>query len=264
MNNADIIEKIRNSQMVLVGLGEEFDDKVILEQSAEYGRGKEILKTEELKWLLPAWNEFCSEKLGGNRISAVLEKLTFLLKDKNYFVVSVSANSQIAQNPWKNNRLVMPCGTTMRKQCSGGCRGILYELTDTDRERTGALLENLWEGRPPGKEENSLGTCPECGAPLILNHVYGENYNEEGYLEQWQTYTKWLQGTLNRSLFVLELGVGMEYPSVIRWPFEKAAFFNKKAFFCRVNKKLYQITEELAGKGCGISQNSIDWIEQLW
>ena len=68
---------------------------------------------------------------------------------------------------------------------------------------------------------------------------------------------------MNHKLLVLELGVGMQFPSVIRWPFEKVVFFNQKAFLCRVNEKLYQLTEELAGKGCGISMNAIDWLKQL-
>ena len=68
---------------------------------------------------------------------------------------------------------------------------------------------------------------------------------------------------MNKKLLVLELGVGMRFPSVIRWPFEKVVFFNQKAFLCRVNEKLYHLTEELAEKGCGISVNAIDWLNQL-
>ena len=98
---------------------------------------------------------------------------------------------------------------------------------------------------------------------MVLNNVYAQHYDEQGYLEQWSIYTKWLQGTLNRRLVILELGVGMQFPSVIRWPFEKIAFFNQKAFFLRVHESLYQLDEKLSGKGCGISQNAIDWLSQL-
>ena len=61
-----------------------------------------------------------------------------------------------------------------------------------------------------------------------INNVYAENYNENGYLSDWQIYTKWLQGTLNKKVLILELGVGLVFPSVIRWPFEKIAFYNQK------------------------------------
>ena len=76
-------------------------------------------------------------------------------------------------------------------------------------------------------------------------------------------YTKWLQGTVNRKLVVLELGVGMKFPGVIRFPFEKVAYFNQKAKFYRIHKNLYHLTEELASKGVGIADNAIDWLQNL-
>ena len=82
-------------------------------------------------------------------------------------------------------------------------------------------------------------------------------------MQDWESYMKWLQGTLNKKLLVLELGVGLQFPSVIRWPFEKIANLNKKAKFYRINEKLYQLTEELSEKGIAISENAIDWLNLL-
>ena len=76
----------------------------------------------------------------------------------------------------------------------------------------------------------------------------------------WDKYTKWLQGTLNRNVLKLELGVGLKYPGVIRFPFEKAAYFNKKADFIRVHGRLYQMTEELGDKGISIAQNAVAFL----
>lgn len=254
MEKEDILEKLAEADMVLVGLGEEFDGQRILRSCEGYQAGCETLKEAGMGWMIPGWEEFHRRRCGDGTIPAALERLAALLKDKNHFVVSVSTNGETAHV----GRVVMPCGAAFRKQCANGCAGVLEELTDEDR----AGLEHFFEGSCKGKA--GLGVCPECGAPMILNNIYAENYNEEGYLEQWRLYMKWLQGTLNRRLLVLELGVGMRFPSVIRWPFEKAAFFNQKAYFCRVNENLYQLTKELAQKGCGISKNAIDWLGQLW
>ena len=109
-----------------------------------------------------------------------------------------------------------------------------------------------------------LGVCPICDDNLILNNIYTEKYDERGYLDQWQKYTKWLQGTLNKKLCILELGVGMQCPSVIRFPFEKIGYFNQKADFIRINKNLYQLTEELKEKGISISENAVDWLASMW
>ena len=258
MGSISILDKIKEADMVLVGLGEEFDGAALPGQDAGYGKGCGLLDEAGLSWLIPAWNAFYVRKSGEGSCGRALKKLSALLEGKNYFIVSVSTNSEIAGF----DRTVMPCGSILRKQCGEGCAGVLEEVTDRDREWMEACFMELAESGAVCAE-GGLGVCPVCGAPLVLNHVYAEHYNEAGYQEQWELYKKWLQGTLNRRLLVLELGVGMRFPSVIRWPFEKAAYFNRKAYFYRVNDKLYQLTKELAGKGCGIAQNAIDWLAQL-
>ena len=191
-----------------------------------------------------------------------MNKLADILKDKNYFIVSISTNSTVGKVPWKYERIVMPCGSSLKKQCSGGCDKII-ETTEKDKESLQCTFEELYTRKNFPQIDISLGQCENCGKPFIFNNIYVETYREEGYLPKWEMYMKWLQGTLNRKLFVLELGVGVEYPSVIRWPFEKVAFLNQKAYFCRVHERLYQLTPELTEKGCGIPCNAIDWLKEL-
>ena len=50
-----------------------------------------------------------------------LGALAELLEKKNYFVVSVAVNSEIADIPWRNGRLVMPCGSDRLVQCDASC-----------------------------------------------------------------------------------------------------------------------------------------------
>ena len=53
----------------------------------------------------------------------------------------------------------------------------------------------------------------------------------------------------------------MEYPTVIRFPFEKVAYFNQKARFYRVHSRLYQMTAELKEKGVSIQANPEDFLK---
>lgn len=82
----------------------------------------------------------------------------------------------------------------------------------------------------------------------------------DGNEEKWDEYNKWLSRTLNRKLVVLELGVGLKMPGVIRWPFEKVAFINAKAIMYRVHKSLYQTTEELGDKCVGIKADPLEFL----
>ncbi len=74
----------------------------------------------------------------------------------------------------------------------------------------------------------------------------------------WDMYMKWLQGTLHKKLLVLELGVGLICPDVIRFPFEKAVFYNQKAELVRVHNKLFQLPVELHGRGISIREDAVD------
>ena len=55
----------------------------------------------------------------------------------------------------------------------------------------------------------------------------------------------------------------MTFPSVIRFPFEKVAFFNKKAKLIRINETLYQLSEQIGEKGISIAENAVDFMNNL-
>lgn len=259
---ADIRKKMEEAEMVLVGLGEEFQCPAYVKKLPEYQKGRDTLQEAELLWLLPAWDSYCERMIKADT-GAILEKLAEMLAGKNYFVVSVAMNDCIEKVPWREGRLVMPCGSSTKLQCAGECEDNPVPLSMEDESLLEEIMADLYEGKFEPKKLQRLGKCEQCHSALVLNNIYAENYNEKGYLEQWGLYTKWLQGTLNRRILILELGVGMKFPSVIRFPFEKVAYFNQKAEFYRINEKLYQLTEELNGKGCGISQNAIDCLRNL-
>lgn len=259
MSNSDILKQIQEADMILIGIGEEFDNVKALRRKSGYAECREKLGDSEEAWLIPALNMVYEKE--ESAVSQVLGRFAKLIADKNYFVVSVSTNEMVRRAAWREKRLVMPCGGSLMKQCVRNCKNGLMEVTDSDWAAIYDYKNKLLDGKLSQRANKiNLGVCPECGSPLVLNNIYTEKYDENGYLEQWQLYTKWLQGTLNRKLLILELGVGMQCPSVIRWPFEKIAFFNQKASFYRVNETLYQLSEELKEKGTSISQNAIDWL----
>ena len=261
----DIKAVIKDADTVLIGLGEEFDDTGVYKKENCYVKCKNLLEESSLKWLLPVYDNLFREKQVQNSIEKGLLNLSEILSDKNYFIVSTAMNPAVSRVPWKEGRIVSPCGGTEGKQCQDACKEGLQSLSVKDKE---VLLEYMERLKELAQEEAllmqmgqpDLGVCPACGKPLVLNNIFTESYDENGYLPQWQLYTKWLQGTLNRKLVILELGVGMKFPSVIRWPFEKVAMLNMKAVLYRVNGKLPQLPEEIKDKGVSINENAVDFI----
>lgn len=102
------------------------------------------------------------------------------------------------------------------------------------------------------------------GNELYLNQKRPEYsniiYNESAYLENWNKYMKYLSGTVGTKLLILELGVSLDYPMVIRWPFEKMVFINRKSHLIRVHNKLYQHTPEIAERTDSVKMDSVDFV----
>ena len=228
-------EFFQDADMILVGIGEKFQDEF---EGIAIADEKNITVLEDY-----ARRKYLDANPKGD-VTEAYEKLGKLLEGKNYFVVTLCTDDKIYRSNINPDRIVAPCGSYSFLQCEDVCTEDIYSIED--------YREVLEEGNIP--------LCPKCGKNLIMNHIGAKKYSEEGYLKKWNLYMKWLQGSLNRNIRILELGVGMKYPSVIRWPFERVTLINNKAKFMRVHERLFQLTEDVKGKGISVEENPVDFL----
>jgi len=249
-----ITEQIKEADLVLVGIGEEMDLHKQIRTDERYLMAQEM---EKDRWMLPFIEKILLREWEEKGREAY-QNLAKCLHGKNYFVVSLCLDDAWKGTELNEERIVKPCGGYDKLQCSEKCSSDLYEVPD---ELLGQIQECLLTGG--SRNEVQEPVCPACQKPLVFNNINAANYLEEGYMDKWLIYRKWLQGTVNKKVCILELGAGMKYPTVIRWPFEKIAFFNQKSQMFRVHSRLYQITEEIKERGYGIRQNPVDFLKEL-
>ena len=170
-------------------------------------------------------------------LKAAYEALYDLIKEKEYYIVTTLTDGAVYEMPFDKNRIVAPCGNIHWRQCSKAC------------------TKDIWE-----ESEVPDDVCPHCKAPLTGNTIKAETYIEEGYLPRWKDYMKWQTGTINRSLVILELGEGFATPTVMRWPFEKIIYFNRKSRLYRINESFYQLPKEAEERGVSVHENSVRWM----
>lgn len=110
---------------------------------------------------------------------------------------------------------------------------------------------------------NRMLIVAPCGSEASGNVVTNEDYDESEYLPQWQFYMNWLTATLGKKLCILELGVGMMYPSVVRMPFERTVQLNQKSHLIRVHSKLAFVPEEIVERSLCISENPVELLSKM-
>lgn len=176
--------------------------------------------------LIGIGSDFCNEISDEEVIISKYNNLYEIIDGKNYFIVTLKTDDLIYKSKFLQDRIVAPCGSINRFQCSGGC------------------TDELWE--------ENIGKCPHCGMPLCENTVKNENYIEKGYLEMWDKYMKWLMGTVGKKLIAIEIDATMMYPGIIRWAFEKTVNLNNKAKLVRINSEIPQLPIELKDKGVAV------------
>lgn len=241
----DIKNSVQEADLVVVGLGEEWNISPSAQESEVYARVQEDLKMNpEYRWLLP----YFYYKWTDETLTKAYKELFQLLEGKNYYVVATTVNRSFV--PFVHNeRFVMPCGSEefMRGEALSASVGYPEFMQSLNAYLNGEI---------------SFGGIDyvrdEAGQVVPFNNIYAPGYKEEGYLPQWSTYMKWLQGTMNRKTCLLELGAGLQFPSVFRFPFEKMAYFNRKAMCFRVHKSLYQVTVEMAERSKSVPVHAVE------
>lgn len=213
-------------EKIVIGIGDCFNVKI----------PKELNELEKLRYV--------RENTDTNIVEAY-NKLANELEGKDYFIVSTCTDDVIYQSQIDMDHVVLPCGGFRFFQCPDDCS---HELLPFYAQAI---------------DDNTLPVCPHCGKEVIFNRLPADSYNEGGYLEMWEKYSRFLQGTVNKSLLVLELGVGMTYPSVIRFPFEKLAMFNKKAKMYRVHPSLAFSTPEIKDTCECISSDPVVFLNNI-
>lgn len=193
-----------------------------------------------------AWDEYSFIKENDNAVILnAYNNLAEKLLDVDYYIVSTCTDDVIYESKLDKSRIVTPCGGFRYLQCIDDCSHELLPFED----------EML--------EEHDKIVCPNCKKEVVFNRLPLDKYNEGGYMEAWQDYNKWLQSTINKKLLIIEAGVGMAYPTVIRFPFEKTAFYNQKSVMYRVHETLAFSTPELKERCVCTKINPVEFITNL-
>lgn len=152
-----------------------------------------------------------------------------LVKDKDYFVITTNVDHQFQLAGFDKHRLFCTQGDYGLFQCSGPCSQVTYD----NEEAVRAMMEQQKGMRIPSE---LVPTCPKCGRPMTTNlRVDGRFVEDKGWHAAATRYDEFCRRHAGMHVLYLELGVGMNTPVIIKYPFWNAVDKNPKAIYACVN-----------------------------
>jgi hypothetical protein len=112
-------------------------------------------------------------------------------------------------------------------------------------------------------DPNVIPHCPNCGGDVFMNVRAGHWFLEDPYEKQAEAFSRWIDGSRDSRLLVIEIGAGFNTPSVVRWPMELIVHTHPKAHLVRVNLKWPQVPEALSGKALPLQCRAKDAIDAI-
>lgn len=186
----------------------------------------------------------------------VYQKLLKLVEDKEYFVITTNVEHQFWINGFEDERIFATQGDYGLLQCSKACHDKLYE----NEELINELLENTSDCRVPS---DMVPYCPVCGEQMDINIRKDSFFVEDDkWHEMSDRYYDFLNGIEGKFVF-LEIGVGFNTPTIIRFPFEQMTYNNDDATLIRLNLDYPQAIEENKDKTISFDEN-VEEILDYW
>lgn len=194
-----------------------------------------------------------SRQIWANRFQDAPEplyrQLLELVRGKDYFVLTTNVDHQFQRAGFDKNRLFYTQGDYGLWQCSEPCLEKTY-----DNET--AVRQMLAEQKDMKIPAELVPRCPACGKPMTMNLRCDNTFvQDEGWYEAQGRYTAFLRRCEKSRVLFLELGVGMNTPGIIKYPFWQFAAKNPNAVYACVNQGEAFAPRGIAGRSICIDSD---------
>ncbi len=168
------------------------------------------------------------------------EELLALVRGKNYFVLTTNVDHRFQVAGFDKARLFYTQGDYGLFQCSVPCHNKTYD----NEAQIRAMLKAQKDMRIPSE---LVPRCPVCGEPMAMNLRSDDTFVEdEGWHAASRRYEAFLRENAGKKVLFLELGVGMNTPGIIKYPFWQMTYRNKNARYACINLEIAYAPKEIA------------------
>lgn len=231
----------------------EFIDKYGVQDM--YSAGFYPFPTEEERW------GYWSKHSYLNRIKPeglpLYKHVLELVKDKDYFVLTTNVDHQFQKAGFAEEKIFATQGDYGLIQCMRGCHNKTYDAI--------SMFTQMNQAREECKVPSYMvPKCPVCGGKMAMNLRCDQYFVED---DAWhkadEQFGEFLTKHVDEKMVLLELGVGFNTPTIIRFPFENLLRKNKNISLIRLNLDEAVIPESLETQAVGINADMGKTIEDI-
>lgn len=182
-----------------------------------------------------------------------------LIESRDFFVLTTNVDHQFQRAGFDKNRLFYTQGDYGLWQCSRPCHDKTYD----NEEAVRAMVERQRDMKIPTE---LIPKCPICGEPMTMNLRCDDSFvQDDGWYKAASRYEDFIRRHGNSHILFLELGVGMNTPVIIKYPFWRMTAQNPKALYACINLEESYCPVEIANQAiclCGDIGKTIESISQ--
>lgn len=266
-------DALKNAEYILIGAGAGLSDAAGLKYSGKrftdrfqdfiekygmedlYSSSFYPFETIEEKWAY--WARHISLNRFETPATELYKKLFDLVNEKKYFVLTTNVEHQFWKAGFPDEKIFATQGDYGYIQCAKGCHNKLYD----DEELVRDMLRQTKDCMIPSE---LVPKCPVCGGEMDVN-VRKDQYfiQDEAWDEACSNYRSFLKEIQNKKVVFLELGVGFNTPTIIRYPFEQMAYVNSNATIIRLNRNYPDGATENENKTITFEEDMMEVISGL-
>lgn len=240
-----LLETIKESDAIVVGAGAGLSTAAGLTYGGErfqryfadfiearrftdmYSAGFYPFETSEERWAY--WSRHIWYNRYVDAPKDTYDKLLRLLEGKEYFVLTTNVDHRFQLAGFPKERLFYTQGDYGLWQCSVPCHAGTYDNYETVKR----MMEEQRDMRAPSE---LVPRCPRCGAEMSMNLRADNTFVEDvGWHDAARRYRNFAEACCQGKILYLELGVGMNTPVIIKYPFWQSTLANHQATYACVN-----------------------------
>ena len=220
-----------------------------------YSGGFYPFETAEEYWAY--WSRYVLLNRYTDAPKPVYRELFELVKEKNYFVITTNVDHCFQKSGFDKNRLFYTQGDYGLFQCSAPCCDKTYDNEQAIRE----MAARQKDMKIPAE---LVPKCPVCGRAMTMNLRCDERFAEDdGWRAACGRYKRFLKDNKKKKTVYLELGVGMNTPAIIKYPFWKMVAENKNARYVCVNKAFAYAPDDIKARSLCFAEDIAELLNLL-